>query len=57
MTPSSKSLVNPIMVWSILYHATKSLSVFISVINLSSSSLYIIPIPPDFTFDIYIFCF
>ena len=54
MTPSSYSLAHPILVWSILYHATKSLSVFISVIHLSSSSLYIIPIPPDFTFDTYL---
>ena len=54
MTPNNKSLDNTILVWSILYHATKSLSVLISVINLSSSSLYIITIHPDFTFDIYL---
>ena len=35
----------------ILYHPTNSLSVVISVINVSGLSLYIIPIPPDFIFE------
>ena len=43
MTPSSKSLANAILVWSILYHATLSRSICISVKHLSSSSFYIIP--------------